>query len=148
MFPPVWTPSDFTNAHLTLSQFVPYVDRNARARNRETNLQQEICYGQLTHVFLIRILRTPDLAINSATEVAFAIIEECYKPVRHAASGFNIFTYTKRKAAQAVDIITVQGLVGRVYHDKKWAILDRNGALACEMFADLDEDTALSDADE
>ncbi|TEB26702.1 hypothetical protein FA13DRAFT_1756223 [Coprinellus micaceus] len=132
----------------TFIRFDPLVDAKATALTQKPRLEQDRYYGQLTHLFLIRVPVTPDLSIEEPTEIALAVIDECHKPSRHKASGFNIFTYTKRMAPQAVDIITIQGLVGRLYWDKKWAILDRNGDVACDNFAALDDGAQPTEEDD
>ncbi|RXW12674.1 hypothetical protein EST38_g13181 [Candolleomyces aberdarensis] len=122
----------------TFVRYEPLVDERQRSRQGPTQLCAKLQFGRLTHILLLKVPPTPILNVTEATSIAFAVIEECEKPVQHP-SGLDIYFYSKTKSAEVVDITTVKALVGRVFWDNKWAIFDRNGKLEQALFAE-DED--------
>jgi hypothetical protein len=85
-------------------------------------------YGELKSVVMIEVPFSEALQIRART-IIFAIIQPANIDETHSGIPY----YTKMGRIEAVDLNTVQCLVGRVYDRKKWAIIDRSELKICDM---------------
>jgi hypothetical protein len=69
------------------------------------------------------------LALRRSETVVLALIHKCPIKSDHP-DGLDIHYYSKASGMDAVDLNTLQCLVGRVKALKQWAIVDRSGNLA------------------
>ncbi|KAJ7760285.1 hypothetical protein DFH07DRAFT_867862 [Mycena maculata] len=108
------------------------VDQNARFTKRPENFELETFYGQLTHIYRIHFPEPcPALGIQHPTTYILAAIRCCVLQAEdRELAGLDIHFYSNTGALDAIDITSVQSLVGRVETRDAWAIIDRSGALA------------------
>lgn len=115
------------------------MDTNARSRNKKAVYELQTFYGQLQHIFLLRIpsalLPLPDPSPPETTCVALAFVQQC-QIMRNHPNGLDIHYYRKMGSVDVVDITSVQCLVARAPLEKEWALFDRSGSLARAEFRD------------
>jgi hypothetical protein len=100
------------------------VDKNARYRKRPVILEPRIFFGQLQHIFVIRINASPALKLAKKTTLILAAIRTCANPRMSSENG--IYYYSREGQLEVVDIQCVRCLVGRVKDGNEWAIVDRS----------------------
>jgi hypothetical protein len=114
------------------------VDKFAHMRRRKPVFEPKTFYGQLEHIYVIRL--TPsgsDIQVNSdlQTPIILAAIRNCKTREQGPTEleGLDIHLYSTMGGLDVVDITSVQALVGRVKYTVDgggWAVIDRSGSLA------------------
>ena len=104
-----------------------FIDINQRSRNRAQEMQLETFFGQLQHLFVIRLPPSHELGLLTATTHLLAAIRNCVtKPI----GSLDMHHYSQMGRLDVVDITCVQCLVGRVKDATGWVVIDRSGSLA------------------
>ncbi|KAL0056826.1 hypothetical protein AAF712_016563 [Marasmius tenuissimus] len=104
------------------------VDIHASRRGRLPQFVNKTFYGQLNHLFVVSFPATPSLGIDNDTTLLLAGIHQCANVKE--GNGLKMPYYSRMGAKEAVDITSVQCLVGRIPRpSNQWAILDRSGEL-------------------
>lgn len=110
------------------------VDKNARHKTRRPEFELQTFYGQLEHIFVVKLAGTPDLAGTPAT-MFFAAIKTCNIVARNS---LDMHYYEKHGRTEVIDMNCIQCVVGRISDPsgRRWAIIDRSGALARALYMD------------
>jgi len=118
-------------------QYEMLVDRNARYPKRPVMLEPQTFFGQLQHIFVIRLKASPVVGLSEDTTLILAAIRACADAKLKAEN--NIYYYSREGHLEVVDMECVQCLVGRVKDGNSWAIIDRSESCARPIFMDDDE---------
>ena len=121
---------------LNLRQYNMLVDRFARQKERRPEFVLETFFGQLEHLFCIRLPECRDLGINTGTTILIAAIRTSVMDKNLNHKGLGLHPYSRLGALNFVDLMNVQCLVGRVRDRNHWTILDRSGTLARAVYTD------------
>ncbi|KAH9850528.1 hypothetical protein C2E23DRAFT_735077 [Lenzites betulinus] len=116
----------------TYVRYEVLIDRNARHRNRPVVFESKTLYGQLQHIYHIRLLPIPSHAIPSDTSVLLAAIQTCN--IERSNHELDIHYFTRMGAIDYVDISTIQCVVGRIKDRGSTAIINRSGTLSRAIF--------------
>jgi len=92
-------------------------------------------FGELQQIFSIKVPQSSQLHLDEPETLFLAAVKEC--DVCFSEDGFWEFS-TARKLV-VVDLGTIQCVVGRIYDQGKWIIIDRSGDLAHIDIADSGE---------
>jgi hypothetical protein len=103
-----------------------YVDRESRVRGRAPNFELKTFFGQLQHIFTVRLPHCRDLGLVTDTTVILAVIRNCKI---EAVNDLDMHYYRDMGRLDVVDVTCLQCLVGRVKDNNRWAIIDRSGNL-------------------
>jgi hypothetical protein len=115
-------------------QYQLLVDENARLANTEPHFVPETFYGQLQHIFVIKMRAARQLGISNPGLLILGAILTCNIEEHN---DLDMHYYKMHGRTEVVDITTIQCLVGRIQDRGSWAIIDRSGNLARATF-DLD----------
>jgi hypothetical protein len=113
------------------------VDRNARYPKRPVMFELQTFFGQLQHIFVIRLKASPVVGLTEDTTLILAAIRACADAKLKAEN--NIYYYLREGHLEVVDMECVQCLVGRVKDGNSWAIIDCSESCARPIFVDDDE---------
>jgi hypothetical protein len=93
----------------------------------------ETFYGQLQHIFVVKMPAAPQLLAGIANPeiLILASILTCDIEEKN---DLDMHYYKTHGRTEVVDITTVQCLVGRVKDRGSWTIIDRSGNLARATF--------------
>ena len=108
------------------------VDKNARYPRRAIILEPCVFFGQLQHIFVIKLGPSPALNLTQKTSLILAAIRACANPQMKSDNG--IYYYSREGPLEVVDVNCVQCLVGRVKDGNEWAIVDRSEGHARSVF--------------
>jgi hypothetical protein len=106
------------------AQYEMEVDKNARYPKRPIVLESRIFFGQLKHIFVIKLGASPILKLTEETTLILAVIRACANPQMKGENGIRY--YSREGHLEVVDMNCVQCLVGRVKDGNEWAIIDRS----------------------
>ena len=106
------------------------MDKNARSSRRAPEFVPETFYGQLQHIFVVKM---PQL-LGGETLILGSILT-CNIEEKNE---LDMHHYKMHGRTEVVDITTVQCLVGRIKDRGSWTIIDRSGKLARATF-ELDD---------
>lgn len=109
------------------------MDTNSRLRRRAPNFKLTTFFGQLKHIFLVRIPAAKALGITKNTIVLLAAIRNCNILTKN---DLDMHYYQNFGRLDVVDVTCLQCLVARVLDDKTWVIFDRSGSLSRAVAAD------------
>jgi hypothetical protein len=109
------------------------VDTNARFKRRKPNMVPQTLYGQLRHIFLLRVDAAEILHRTEPETVVFAVIRSCKIEASHPT--LDMHWINSETNIDVVDLNCVQCIVGRVpgWHGQM-AVVDRSGSLARAMW--------------
>ncbi|EPS95762.1 hypothetical protein FOMPIDRAFT_65211, partial [Fomitopsis schrenkii] len=122
------------------ASFVRYeslVDKFANQRNRPSVFELRTFYGELQHLFSIK-LQGPTVS-ERPEMILLAGIRTCKLDNRAPPGGLDIHYYTTEGQYEVVDVNNVQCLVGRIRDREQWAIVDRSGSLARALYVEDSE---------
>jgi hypothetical protein len=131
---------EFLCSHGAFFQYELQVDIHETRRRHAPEYEAQTFYGQLQHVYSIRVNPSNCLGIRRAETVVLAVILKC--PVESDdPNGLDIHYHSQASGMDAVDMDTVQCMVGRVWSKvmKQWAVIDCSSRLARVQW-DEDED--------
>jgi hypothetical protein len=83
-------------------------------------------FGELQQIVKIDVPAMSQLNLEEPQTLFFAIIKQCN--ATRSREGF--WEYIKLGGLEAVDIGLIQCVVGRIFDQGKWVIIDRSGARA------------------
>lgn len=109
-------------------QYEMDVDKNARYPKRPVVLESRIFFGQLQHIFVIRLRASPILRLKEKTTLILAAIRTCANPQVKGESSLPY--YSREGHLEIIDMSCVQCLIGRVKDGNEWAIIDRSESCA------------------
>ncbi|KAI0671051.1 hypothetical protein C8Q78DRAFT_973583 [Trametes maxima] len=120
--------------------FVRYellVDRHARSHRRAESYEMRTFYGQLQHILVIELDQTaasnvPGFTAAGPFTFLLAVVQQCV--IEEDNEDLDIHYYTRLGALEAVDISTIQCLVGRIRDRGRWAVIDRSGTLSRALY--------------
>ncbi|KAG5634145.1 hypothetical protein H0H81_003173 [Sphagnurus paluster] len=122
-----------------------FIEKNAAFRQRAPKFELQTFYGQLQHLFVVKI---PDSAAREALRLPpeqdtfiFAGIRTCVIDANDTKlNSLDIHFYSRMGSLDVVDITSVQCLVGRVKDREPhtWGIIDRSGGLVRALAVDED----------
>jgi hypothetical protein len=98
------------------------VDKKARFRKMASVFEKRTFYGQLLRVVVIDVPASPLLKTSRAETVLLAIVRSI-KAER--CSSNNTTFYKNLGSIYAIDLNTVECVVGRVHDRNRWTIVDR-----------------------
>ncbi|PVF91126.1 hypothetical protein CPB86DRAFT_720040 [Serendipita vermifera] len=118
------------------------VDRYAHMREREPEFERQVFYGQLLYVVHVTYprLRGPP------TSVLLGIVQWC-KDTEGDATHERVW-YSEMGLHQAINIATVQCVVGRVKVGRRWGILDLSFGCARTTFLEDEEENGIEQEEE
>ncbi|GBE87125.1 hypothetical protein SCP_1003720 [Sparassis crispa] len=122
----------------TYVRYEVLVDKNARFHCRRVALEIHTFYGQLQHIFAVRLAPSQPLQLTKPTTLILATIKSCRIERSHNTLDIHFFSDTG--AVDVIDISCIQCVIGRVPDGDHWAIIDHSGSLACAVYADEVED--------
>ncbi|KAF7761920.1 hypothetical protein Agabi119p4_9912 [Agaricus bisporus var. burnettii] len=109
------------------ASFVKYilrVDRFARQRRREPEYVPCTYYGQLKRLVVLDLPIIPELKLDSPSTIIIAIIQSMKEALEDGVS------YCQESSVlEAVDLNTLECVVGRVRDGNRWGIVDRSNAV-------------------
>jgi hypothetical protein len=111
-----------------LLQYTLYVDRHARHRRKTPDFEEKIFFGQLNRIFLLELPPAPQLNLPEQTTLILALIQEVKATLRNG-----IYYYKELGIEEAVDLKTVQCVVGRVRDRGEWAIVDWSDSITIQV---------------
>ena len=113
-----------------LIKMVQYVDKFANQRRKTPKFELKTFYGQIQHIFHVRMPATDDLHLDKPENLLLASIKNC--PIeQHNVNDLDMHYYRNEEGyTEVVDISAIQCLVGRVFDRGWWTIIDRSGKLA------------------
>jgi hypothetical protein len=109
------------------------ISPSCRVRRRAPDFQLTTFFGQLEHIFLVRIPTTRTLGITKDTTVLLAAVRNCNIL---SSNDLDMHYYQDLGRLDVVDITCLQCLVARALDDKTWVVFDRSGSLARAVAAD------------
>ncbi|KDQ52461.1 hypothetical protein JAAARDRAFT_138848 [Jaapia argillacea MUCL 33604] len=118
-------------------RYEAYVDVHAKKKNIAPKLVAKTFFGQLQHVFVIRLPPSQNLNLDKPAIHFLAAIRSC--KLIESDNDLDIHYYSNFGQMDVVDMSTVQCLVGRVPDDntgKRWGIIDRSGPLARALYVE------------
>lgn len=133
-----------------------YVDLYTNKKKAKPKYELQTFYGQLQHLFLIRLPNPDSPATRKSLGVkddevlqSVYVLAGCRRcTIKEGTSAelerLDMHLYSNHGPLDVVDVMAVQSLVGRVPDIvEKWAIIDRSGSLARavaeEQYAEEDE---------
>ncbi|KAG9090543.1 hypothetical protein FRC06_000997, partial [Ceratobasidium sp. 370] len=119
------------------ASFVRYellVDRLAHRRNAPEDLVRKSHYGQVQHVFRLRLPpKIPGNPGNKPRTLLLALVYEAKTKVQ-STYDYEVVSYSgELSKGEVVDVATIQCVVGRVFDQKEWWIIDRTEDLYPEF---------------
>jgi hypothetical protein len=111
------------------------VDKYAHIQQRESEYIQEVFYVQLLYVANVTY---PATSTNRASSALLAIANWC-KYTKGDATRERVW-YTEMGLHQAINVATVQCVVGRVQVGRRWGILDLSYGYARTVFLEDPEE--------
>jgi hypothetical protein len=114
------------------TQYETLVDVNSRVRRRAPDFKLTTFFGQLEHIFLVRIPATRALGFAKDTIVLLAAVRNCNILTKN---DLDMHYYQDLGRLDVVDITCLQCLVARALDDKTWVIFDRSGSLSRAVVA-------------
>jgi hypothetical protein len=109
------------------------VDKNAQHSRKPVVFESRVFFGQLQHIFVIKVHASPVLKLEETRILILAAIRTCANPRKNREN--DIYYYSREGALEVVDLNCIQCLVGRVKDGKEWAIIDRSDTGTCPSFA-------------
>ena len=119
-------------------QYELLVDKHARQMHRRSEYELRTFYGQLQHVYAIR-LSAPcqDLRLDAPITIMLAAIRNCVVDEGdRQLHVLDIQYYSSEGALHVVDVTSIQCLVGQIRDRNKWALIDRSGSLVRACYID------------
>jgi hypothetical protein len=112
-------------------QYELQVDIHENRRHKTPDFEPDTFYGQLQHVYSVRVNTSRRLSLARPETVVLAVIRKC-DVIDEDPNGLDVRYYARDGPLDVVDMHTVQCLVGRVWVSsaKRWGIVDRSGHLA------------------
>lgn len=98
------------------------MDKYARQRQREPEFEKRTYFGQLQHIFAVRLPAIIALKLTEPSIIFLAAIRAC---VVEAFDPLGTQYYSKLGQLAIIDVACLQCVVGRVKAGKLWAIIDR-----------------------
>ncbi|EKM74305.1 hypothetical protein AGABI1DRAFT_48245, partial [Agaricus bisporus var. burnettii JB137-S8] len=102
-------------------KYVQLVDRHARCSRREAEFDEQEFYGQLKRILVLELPPLPRFSLNTPTTIFFAVVQRLNTVAEH-----NNIYYRDVGPIEVIDLNTVECLVGRVWDQNLWAIVDRS----------------------
>ena len=112
----------------SLLQYTQYVDRHASNNRRTPDFEEKTFFGQLKCILLLELPPAPRLNLAEPTTLILALIHEVKATLRNG-----IYYYKDFGIEEAVDLNTVQCVVGRVKDRGEWGIIDRSDNVAIQV---------------
>lgn len=107
------------------------MDTNTRRRNADEALRRKSFYGQLKHIYVVKMPATSDLCGPRETPredtLVLAVVQSFILAKHRIAKSTPVSEGTGR--LEVVDMTSVQCLVGRVSQGRNWAFIDRTRAI-------------------
>ncbi|EIW87426.1 hypothetical protein CONPUDRAFT_116660 [Coniophora puteana RWD-64-598 SS2] len=111
-----------------------YIDLYARRKAKRPALVAKTFFGQLQHIFVVRLPLDERLGIPDGKVHIIVAIEPC--KITRTNPSLDIHWYKTFERVIYLDVICIQCLVGRVRApDGGWGIVDRSGDLARAIYA-------------
>ncbi|KAJ7796408.1 hypothetical protein B0H14DRAFT_2390735 [Mycena olivaceomarginata] len=125
-------------------QYEMYVDKYARQRNRAPSYEPRTFYGQLLHIYLIKLqnpvaiqIQKPKINIPADHCIVLVAIGTC--EVTTTDERLDLHYYSRLKTTPDIfDATALQCVVGRVPDGSKggYGVVDRSGTLARALYLD------------
>ena len=112
--------------NLLCSKYQLLVDKNAWFMNAEPHFVPKTFYGQLQHIFVIKMPAARQLGISQPEILILGTLLTCSIEEHN---NLDMHYYKAHGRTEVVDITMVQCLVGHVKDCGSWAIIDRSGSL-------------------
>lgn len=113
-------------------QYEATVDWNANSRNKQPDMMLQTFFGELQRVVKINLPATPQLKLREQQTLFYVIVKQCNAV--QSREGF--WEYRELGGLEAVDLGLVQSVVGQIFDQGKWVIIDRSRDRA---HADIDD---------
>ena len=101
-------------------------DIMAESEDAPAEMEVQTHFGELQQIFSIKVPQSSQLCLDEPQTLFLAAVKEC--DASFSEDGFWEFS-TARKLT-VIDLGTIQCVVGRIYDQGKWIIVDRSGDLA------------------
>jgi hypothetical protein len=113
------------------------VANNHRGHDQPPQIRQ-IFYGQLDCILDLELPASRILNLAEPTRFLLAVVIPCSTGGRDATC--EVTTYSGTTTPIAIDLRTVECVVGRVQRGNEWGIIDRSGDFARTVFVDPVDD--------
>jgi hypothetical protein len=118
------------------AQYEVLVDKYAHHKKKKAVFEQHTFYGQLQHILVCplpahKFFNPPNTQNLRAETLLFAAIRPCRSKPN---TGTGIHHYSNLGSLEVIDLASIQAVVGRVFNQDHWAIIDRSGELAHAQF--------------
>jgi hypothetical protein len=95
-----------------------------RNHHREPEMVDRDFWGQLLKIFVLQL--TDEQAQSLGQPTARPVVLASIRRVDAKKSKYGIVSYKHERGLDVVDVNSLQCVVGRVYYDRQWFILDRS----------------------
>jgi len=100
------------------------VDRYAHQQRRTPEFRPQLFFGQLKWLLVLELLAAPQLQLTNLTTIILAVIQSVKQTLEN-----NIYYYKEVGVIEAVDLTTVDCVVGRIWDQGRWAIVDQSDSI-------------------
>lgn len=111
---------------LNIRKYEATSDIMAEFEDAPAEMEVHTYFGELQQVFSIRVPQSSQLHLDKPETLFLAAVKECDASFNE--HGFWEFSAAGKLAV--IDLGTIQCVVGRIYDQGKWIIIDRSGDLA------------------
>ncbi|KAI0057071.1 hypothetical protein BV25DRAFT_1872566 [Artomyces pyxidatus] len=125
--------ADTERRDATYARYEVLVDINAHRRRVTPEYKPETRYGRIQHIFSVEMPPCAELGLRTSETLFLAGITPCNILASHSQLDIQYYE-EESKTEQFVDIDCVQCLVGRVRDGRRWAVIDRSGALSRALY--------------
>ena len=105
-----------------LSQYRLQVDEKAQQNHQSPSFKWKTFFGELQCVVALNVPWTLDLDLSDSETIILALVKTCN--MKKGADG--LWQYTRFHNREFVDLTVIKCLVGQVWDDKEWVIVDCN----------------------
>ncbi|KIO24551.1 hypothetical protein M407DRAFT_76825 [Tulasnella calospora MUT 4182] len=116
----------------TFIQYEQQVDRNARWRRREVDMEAWTFFGRLDRIICCEVLPNQAMGIPEPEPLILLDVKLC----NTERDAFGFYEYSTFRYSEIVDGTCLRALVGRILDRDKWVFVRRQGAMEHAEFID------------
>jgi len=104
------------------------VDQYAHQWRRIPKFIPTLFFGQLKRLLVLELPAAPQLQLANLTTTILAVIQSVIPTLEN-----NIYYYKELGVIEVVDLTTVECVVGRIWDQGRWAIVDRSNNIRIQV---------------
>ncbi|KAG8942831.1 hypothetical protein FRC04_003462 [Tulasnella sp. 424] len=116
----------------TFIQYKQQVDRNARWRRREVDMETRTFFGRLDRIIVCEVLPNQAMGILEPEPLVLLDVKLC----NAERDAFGFYEYSTFRYSEISDGTCLRALVGRILDHDKWVFVRRQGAMENAEFVD------------